>query len=164
MTSSKGTILLTGANGGLGCGIVSKILSTPELAQYHGIYAVRDASSSSALKSALEGKGAHVTNSHSYEVLSLELSLLANVRAFAEALHARIAAGEIPPVRALILCAGYSDLGQQSVTSEGFDTSFASNYLGHWLLTMLLLRDLDRDNGRVVVLGSSSYESVYTHI
>lgn len=154
MTSSKGTILLTGANGGLGCGIVSQILSTPELVQYHGVYAVRDASSAYALKSTLERR--HVA--HSYEILSLELSLLADVRGFAQALHARIAAGEIPPIRALILCAGYNDLGQQSVTSEGFETSFASNYLGHWLLTMLLLRDLDVDNGRIVTLGSSSYE------
>ncbi|KAI0843806.1 putative short-chain dehydrogenase [Daldinia vernicosa] len=154
MATCRGTILLTGANGGLGCGIVSKIITTPELAQYHGVYVVRDASSASSLRSTLENRNLP----HSYEILSLELSLLANVREFVRTLHARIAIRDIPPIRALILNAGYHDLGQQSVTNEGFDTSFASNYLGHWLLTMLLLKDLDSENGRIVVLGSSSYD------
>ncbi|KAI1648093.1 uncharacterized protein F4817DRAFT_315029 [Daldinia loculata] len=71
----------------------------------------------------------------------MELSPLANAREFVHTPHT---------------C--YHDLGQQSVTDKGFDTSFAANYLGDWLLTMLLLKDLDSDNGRIVVFGSSSYE------
>ncbi|RYO92134.1 hypothetical protein DL766_001861 [Monosporascus sp. MC13-8B] len=82
MANPKGTILLTGANGGLGCGIVSKIISTPELAQYHGVYVVRNASVASALKSTLKKAPA----SHSYEILPLELSLLANIKRMAESL------------------------------------------------------------------------------
>ncbi|RYP26192.1 hypothetical protein DL767_008144 [Monosporascus sp. MG133] len=154
MASPKGTILLTGANGGLGCGIVSKIISTPELAQYHGVYVVRDASFAAALKSTLSKAPA----SHSYEILSLELSLLANVREFVRYFSTRVAERDIPPLRALILNAGLNDLGQQSLTEEGFDTSFVANYLGHWLLTMMLLGSMDRENGRIVVLGSNSYD------
>uniref|UniRef100_A0A8H7MYZ2 Ketoreductase (KR) domain-containing protein n=1 Tax=Bionectria ochroleuca TaxID=29856 RepID=A0A8H7MYZ2_BIOOC len=56
MASSKGTILVTGANGGLGCSIVSRIISTPELALYHGIYVVRNATQASALDSVLNLK------------------------------------------------------------------------------------------------------------
>ncbi|RYP79187.1 hypothetical protein DL771_000165 [Monosporascus sp. 5C6A] len=154
MASPKGTILLTGANGGLGCGTVSKIISTPELAQYHGVYIVRDSSVAAALKSTLK----KAPTSHSYEILSLELSLLANVRDFVRGFSTRAAERDIPPVRALILNAGYNDLRQQSLTHEGFDTSFVANYLGHWLLTMMLLQTMDRENGRIVVLGSNSYD------
>lgn len=41
--TSKGAILVTGANGGLGSAIVQNIISTPGLASnYTGIYAVRN--------------------------------------------------------------------------------------------------------------------------
>lgn len=64
----------------------------------------------------------------------------------------------IPPIRALILAAGYQDFGKQSWTKDSFDTTFASNYLGHWLLTLLLLGSMDKETGRVVVIGSQGHE------
>ncbi|KAI2466713.1 putative short-chain dehydrogenase [Annulohypoxylon bovei var. microspora] len=154
MESPRGTILLTGANGGLGCGVVSKIITTPELAGHHGIYAVRDASSAAALKSTLRKAPA----SHTYEIISLELSKLAIVREVVDAIKARVAGREIPPIRALILNAGYNDLGYESFTEEGFETSFVANYLGHWLLTLKLLQSMDAENGRVIVVSSNSYD------
>ena len=72
--------------------------------------------------------------------------------------QARISAGTIPPIRALILNAGFQDFGKQSWTDDGLDTTFAANYLGHWLLTLLLLESLDKENGRIVVIGSQSHE------
>lgn len=36
--------------------------------------------------------------------------------------------------------------------------SFASNYLGRWLLTLMLLQGLDRRDGRIVVVGSESHD------
>lgn len=57
---------MTGANGGLGSGIVYQIISSPELSAYHGLYAVRDASSATKLKSVL----ARAPSSHSFEILS----------------------------------------------------------------------------------------------
>ncbi|KAK7911239.1 NAD(P)-binding protein [Apiospora marii] len=154
MESSKGSIIMTGSNGGLGCAIVRRIITTPELARYHGIYLVRDASQAAALKSVLES----APPSHSYEIMSLELCRLVDVRDVARGLKARIAAEEIPPIRALLLLAGYTDAGLQLWTDEGFDVAFVSNYLGHWLLTMLLLESMDREVGRVIILGSSSYD------
>ncbi|XDG02394.1 hypothetical protein ABKA04_002009 [Annulohypoxylon sp. FPYF3050] len=154
MASPRGTIFLTGANGGLGCGIVSKIVSTPELVGHHGVYAVRDASSAAALKATLKRAPAP----HTYEIISLELSKLANVREVIDAINTRVAKDELPPIRALILNAGYNDLGHESFTEEGFETSFVANYLGHWLLTLKLLQSMDRENGRIVVVSSNSYD------
>ncbi|KAK8001568.1 short-chain dehydrogenase [Apiospora marii] len=154
MEISKGSIVMTGANGGLGCAIVQRIITTPELVRYHCIYLARDASQAAALKSVL----ASAPPSHSFEILPLELCRLADVREVARGLKARIATGEVPPIRALLLLAGYTDAGLQLWTDEGFDVAFVSNYLGHWLLSMLLLESMDREVGRAIILGSSSYD------
>ncbi|KAI1737524.1 NAD(P)-binding protein [Xylaria scruposa] len=154
MSSNKGTIVLTGANGGLGCGLVSKINSTPELAGYYKLYLVRDTSTATSLKSIVSKS----PTSRPYDIISLDLSSLTNIRQVAKAINTRITANEIPPIRGLILNAGYNDLGHESLTEDGFDTAFVVNYLGQWLLTMLLLQSVDRMNGRIVVVSSDSYD------
>ncbi|KAI1074431.1 hypothetical protein F5B20DRAFT_596146 [Whalleya microplaca] len=149
----KGTIIVTGSNGGIGSSIVSRIIKSPELASYHGIYTVRDASSSplQLLCDVIS------TTVHSYELLFLELSSLDSVREFAATINARVAAGEIPPIRALILNAGYQELESQSFTDDGFSMTFAANYLGHWLLVLLLLQGVDSEACRIVVIGSKAH-------
>ncbi|KAK8066626.1 Protochlorophyllide reductase A- chloroplastic [Apiospora hydei] len=87
----KGSILLTGANGGLGCGIVRRIITTPELLRYHGIYFVRDAQHATALKATL----ANAPNSYSYQIISLDLARLPDVRGIAQDLQARIAGASV---------------------------------------------------------------------
>ncbi|ROV92427.1 hypothetical protein VPNG_09606 [Cytospora leucostoma] len=153
MTSSKGTILVTGANGGLGSAIAQQIASQPELAAYYGIYTVRDATIASALTTVLQG-----ASQHSYDVLSLDLTDLDSVRQTALAVNERVSAGEIPPIRALILNAGFQDFGKQAWTKDGLDQTFSANYLGHWLLTLLLLKSLDKESGRIVILGSQNHD------
>lgn len=154
----KGTILVTGANGSLGSTMASQIASTPELAVYHGIYAVRDAKTAPVLRSALAQQAPKSTKPHTHDIISLNLADLSSVRAVAANINTRVAAGEIPPIRALILNAGYLEFTAQSWTADGFDLTFASNYLGHWLLTVLLLQSMDRELGRVVVVGSESHD------
>lgn len=152
MAEKRGTIFLTGANGGLGSAIVSQIVSTPELRAYHGLYTAREASTATALRSALHDPR------HSHDILSLDLARTAQVRKLATAVNARVASGEIPPIRALILNAGFQEFTTQTWTDDGFDMSFATNYLGHWLLTLLLLQSMDRELARVVVIGSLAHE------
>lgn len=149
MTASSGTILLTGANGGLGTAIVDAVVSKPELSGFHGIYTVRDANTAKSLQSALQAK-----KSHSHETMSLDLSNLANVREVAAAVNAKVLAGEIPKIRALILNAAYRDHQGQTRTENGLDSAFAGNYLGHWLLVLLLLQSMDQESGRIVVVSS----------
>ncbi|KAJ7918348.1 putative short-chain dehydrogenase [Mycena leptocephala] len=148
----KGTVIVTGANGGLGSAIVAKLASTPTLAAYHGVYTVRSPAAP-ALRATLAS-----APPHDCDILPLDLTRLADVRAFAAALNARVAAGELPRIRALILNAAFQEYTAQTWTEDGFDTSFAANYLGHWLLTLLLLQSMDRHEGRIVVLGSLSHD------
>lgn len=153
--SSKGTIVLTGANGGIGSAIVSRIHASPELSSYHYIYTVRDASSTNHHHASHHEPHIAIPNQ---DTLSLELTDLDSVRATAARINARVAAGEIPPIRALILNAGYHEMDAQRFTHDGFAIVFMVNYLGHWLLVLLLLQSMDRAMGRIVVLGSKAHE------
>lgn len=154
MASAKGTILITGANGGLGSALVHNITSSPELRSYHGIYTVRNAGSAPTLGSILSSG----SSSHTSDILSLDLTDLDSVRKTARAINARISNKEIPPIRALILNAGFQEFGKQTWTSDGYDTTFKANYLGHWLLSLSLLESMDKDRGRIIVVGSQSHE------
>ena len=83
MGTTKGTILVTGANGGLGSAIAEQIASESKLSVYHGLYTVRDATSAPTLASAL----ARGTSSHPHDVLSLDLTKLDDVRQVAEGIN-----------------------------------------------------------------------------
>ncbi|KAI2615843.1 NAD(P)-binding protein [Hypoxylon sp. NC1633] len=154
MSDQKGTVLVTGANGGLGSAIASQLASNPEPGACHGIFTVRNIESANALHSALKSSTSTLTPSFTHDKVSLDLSRLSSVREVAAAINARVEAGSIPPIRALVLNAGYEEFAQQTWTQDGFDTSFAVNYLGHWLLAVLLLRSLDRDKGRIIWISS----------
>ncbi|KAI0428148.1 hypothetical protein F5Y09DRAFT_332813 [Xylaria sp. FL1042] len=155
MASPKGIIVLTGSAGGLGCAIVSKIISTPELLEYHGIYTVRNTLTPATNLQYILSRAPEM---HRYDIEPLDLSRLANVREFASNLNARVTAGEIPPIRTLILNAAVNDWGKQSLTEDGFDMAFESNYLSHWVLMLLLLQSIDRKDGRIVVIGSACHD------
>lgn len=80
------------------------------------------------------------------------------MRQAAADMNSRVASGEIPAIRTLILNAAYLEFEAQTWTDDGFDTAFASAYLGHWLLNMLPLQSMDRQSGRIVVITSSAHE------
>ncbi|KAI1401053.1 putative short-chain dehydrogenase [Hypoxylon fuscum] len=153
MSIAKGTVLVTGANGGLGSAIVNQLASQPEFANYYGLYAVRDAKLAPSLSSILSENP-----SHSSDVVSLDLANLDSVRQVADVINTRVSAGHLPHIRALILNAASQDFGKQSWTDDEFDTTFAANYLGHWLLTLLLLKSMDKEEGRIIVIGSQSHD------
>lgn len=153
---TKGSILVTGANGGLGSAIVDQILHRPSLAQeYHGLYTVRKVENADAVKKVLQSAG---KVNHQYDLVPLDLASLASVRQAAADINSRVSSGEIPPIRALVLSAAYQEHDQHDFTKDGFDMSFQSSYLSHFLLTLLLLQSMDKEKGRILVLGSWAHE------
>lgn len=122
MAELKGSILITGANGGFGAAIVSRLACTPELTAYHGIYTVRNANQPApALDSALRGSGkVTIPTSHSFEKMSLDLSSLSSVRDVATDIRARVQAGTIPPLRAIVLNAGVEEFATQTWRRTGW--------------------------------------------
>ncbi|KAI1379875.1 NAD(P)-binding protein [Hypoxylon crocopeplum] len=162
MSDQKGTVLVTGANGGLGSAIVSQLASNLEPRACHGIFTVRNIESANALQAALKSSTT-LTPSFTHDKISLDLSRLDSVREVAAAINARVEAGSIPPICALILNAGYEEFAQQTWTGDGLDTSFVINYLGHWLLAILLLQSLDhRHNVMNGAFKNDKYKTMIT--
>ncbi|KAH8766663.1 putative short-chain dehydrogenase [Diaporthe sp. PMI_573] len=162
--SSKGSILVTGANGGLGSAIAAHLVSSPELAAHHGIYTVRNAQNAPALDAALrQSRPKPTAPPHTSEKVSLDLSRLSSVREVAADISSRVASGRIPPIRAIILNAGVEEFATQTWTEDGLDLTFATNYLGHWLLSLMLLGSMDRERGRILWVSSWSHNPRDSH-
>ena len=92
-----------------------------------------------------------------HEIIALDFSTLAGVRAGADEINRRVKAGELPPIRALVLNAAVQDGKGQKFTGDGFETHFGVNYLANFLLVLLLLQSMDKDDCRIVVVSSWSH-------
>ncbi|KAI2465628.1 NAD(P)-binding protein [Annulohypoxylon bovei var. microspora] len=154
---AKGSILVTGANGGLGSATIGQILHRPSIAQdYYGLYTVRKVETADDAKKYLQGAA---KAKHQYELVPLDLSSLDSVRKTAADINERVASGKLPPIRALILSAAYQEHFSHNFTKDGFDMTFQATYLSHFLLALLLLQSLDKEKGRIVILGSWTHDT-----
>jgi len=86
--------------------------------------------------------------------LALDLGSLASVRAFAKEIEALDL-----PLRALVCNAGLQLNSGPKLTPDGFESTFAVNHLGHFLLTHLLLgRLLANAPARIVIVASGVHD------
>ena len=125
--------VVTGASGGLG-------LETARVLAERGAEVVL------AVRNPGKGEAAARTMTGAVEVRRLDVADLASVREFA---------GEIGAVDVLINNAGVLAV-PYALTGDGFETHLATNHLGHYLLTNLMLPQL-RD--RVVVISSDAHRA-----
>lgn len=120
-------VIITGANSGLGFETAKKIAKDKE---YRIILACRNAEKAETAKSRIIAE----TGNANIEFMILDTSLLSSVRAFAQEYLSKY-----DTVDVLINNAGISAMRESGMTEEGFEVVFATNYLGHFLLTQLLL-------------------------
>jgi NAD(P)-dependent dehydrogenase (short-subunit alcohol dehydrogenase family) len=153
----NGSILITGANGGLGSAFISKLMYSPHAHSCYGIYAVRNVSTAHELSKVLSS----APTSHSHELLSIDLSSLDSVRAAATLLNRRVSSGEIPPIRALILNAAVQHVEGKVVTVDGWESHFAVNYLANFLFVLMILESMDREQGRIVMVSTAMHDSFH---
>ncbi len=99
-----------------------------------------------AVRNQAKGEAAAETMSGDVEVRQLDVADLSSVRAFA---------ADLGPVDVLINNAGVLGL-PYGLSTDGVELHFATNHLGHFALTNLLLPQL---TDRVVVVGSRSHHS-----
>lgn len=85
---------------------------------------------------------------------ALDLSSLASVRQFAGRVLDEVAAA---PIDALILNAGLHSTDPAARSADGYELSFATNHLGHYLLLRLLMPRL-ADDARVVITTSGTHD------
>jgi NAD(P)-dependent dehydrogenase (short-subunit alcohol dehydrogenase family) len=133
------TAVVTGGNAGLGLEI-GRVL------------AARGAHVVLACRSIEKGKAAAAQIGGDAAAVRLELASLASVRAAAEEITARY-----PRLDLLINNAGVMEVPYQQ-TADGFELTLATNHLGHFALTGLLLdRLLATPGSRVVTMSSISH-------
>jgi NAD(P)-dependent dehydrogenase (short-subunit alcohol dehydrogenase family) len=131
-SQSGRTIIVTGANSGLGRA------TTSALARAGGrvVMAVRDLNRGAAVAATITGD---------VEVRELDLADLSSVRRFADEWN--------EPIDVLVNNAGVMAV-PQGTTKDGFETQFGTNHLGHFALTNLLL---PRITDRVVTVSSTAH-------
>ena len=137
-------ILVTGVSAGLG-------VETARALAAHGaqvIGAARDlgkaeAATTQVRKAASEGGG-------SFEIIALDLASLKSVRACADALLAKKQPFDVLIANAGVMATPFGH------TSDGFETQFGTNHLGHFVL-INRIASLIRSGGRLVNLSSAGH-------
>lgn len=141
----KQTVIITGGNSGLGYQVAQNIAMDH---QYTVIIACRNQAKAQAAVTTLKNDTA---NSEIF-AMTLDLSSFASIRAFNQA----FSAANFPPLFGLVCNAGLNPTTLQ-YTKDGVETTFGVNYLGHYLLTNLLL-DKIVDNGRIAFVSSDTHQ------
>jgi NAD(P)-dependent dehydrogenase (short-subunit alcohol dehydrogenase family) len=156
MTSQtlKRTVVITGGNTGLGFAGANAILKSPAGPPWHIVLACRDEGRAQAAVDQL----ARVTDMRGQvEAMTLDLASLASVRAFGAELTNRLNTGKTPPLHAVVCNAGVQSGTTQTVTTDGFESTFGVNHLGHFQLINELLSALTPP-ARVVVVASGTHD------
>ncbi|MQA09147.1 MAG: SDR family NAD(P)-dependent oxidoreductase [Pseudonocardiaceae bacterium] len=135
------SVLVTGASSGLG------LAASTELAAA-GRQVILGCRSIPRGEAAAESIRASVPGAN-VEVLELDVASLASVRSAAGELAGR-------PLGALILNAGIQVVNGTQRSPDGYELTFATNHLGHFLLTQLLLEQL-AEPARIVLVSSGTH-------
>eukprot|EP00250_Pteridium_aquilinum_P022745 c25651_g1_i1 orf=298-1251(-) len=151
--ASNLTAIVTGASSGVGA-------ETARVLAMRGaevVMAVRTISSGEAVKESILKE----TSNARLHVLQLDLSSMASVRRFASEFKALGL-----PLNILINNAGVMACPYE-LSTDGIELQFATNHIGHFLLTNLLLDDMKRTaqasgiEGRIVIVSSEGHRFTY---
>jgi retinol dehydrogenase-12 len=140
MSSSPRTVLVTGANTGIGAAAALQ-LAEPGV---HLVLACRSEEKTRPVLEQVRARGAEAS------FLALDL---ADLRASTEA--ARAFVQRVGALHVLIDNAGLA--GHRGLTKDGWELTFGTNHLGHFAFTVPLLPLLEASGGRVVLVSSGNH-------
>lgn len=143
------TILITGANKGIGLEAVRFIASRGD-ADF--VIAGRSLDEMQQVAASLQHEFGMTV-----KTLMLDTSSLNSVREGARDLKKLIGRSEVGPLSTLMFNAGVQSLSAPEYTIDGYEKTFATNCLGHFLLLNLLIDDL-QEGGRVVWTASGTHD------
>ena len=144
------TAIVTGANTGLGFECARALVETHD---WHVVVACRSAEKGHEAAARLIAQ----TGQMSIEAMTLDLASLESVRSFAR----DFATEQRPPLRALVCNAATQVVTGRTFTADGFESTFAVNHLGHFLLVQLMLPQM-APPARVVVVSSGTHDPAQT--
>ena len=139
------TVIITGANSGLGYRTAKKIAKTSK--NFRIILACRNLEKGNKAKEEIIKE----TGNENIIVMEIDTSSLNSVRNFVknykETLYGKI--------YCLVCNAGISGM-HSGITKDGFDIIFETNHLGHFLLTNSLI-SLMEENGKIFIVSSDMH-------
>ena len=145
------TVIITGANTGIGKA------TAIDLAKRNARVIMACRNDEKGEKAANQVR--RESGSYNVEYRHLDLASLASVRQFAQEILQ-----EEYPVNILINNAGLL-VRERTITEDGFEVMFATNHLGHFLLTNLLLPKLNQaPSARIVTVSALAHEFVKSGI
>jgi light-dependent protochlorophyllide reductase len=152
MQLSRGmnTAIVTGANTGLGFECARALA---ENGDWHVVVACRSAEKGREAVKRLVAQTGH----KEIEAMTLDLASLESVRNFAR----DYAAERRPPLRAIVCNAATQIVTGRTFTKDGYETTFAVNHLGHFLLVNLMLAQM-APPARIVVVSSGTHDPAQT--
>jgi NAD(P)-dependent dehydrogenase (short-subunit alcohol dehydrogenase family) len=149
-TIASGTVLITGPTGGLGQAATLAIANRPALERPDLLLVGRPGRALTEVARDARAAGATVHE------ISCDLARLADVRAAAQKAKGLLDAGAVRPLRGLVANAGVMVLDTHGASADGYELTFAVNYLAHAQLIGDLL-DSFVSPARIVLLGSNTY-------
>ena len=144
-TTPEKTVLITGANAGIGKEVARQLASRPEIARIY--LACRNRDKATTAKAELEA----ATGRRIFDIVVMDVANLDSVRAGL--------AGISGSVDALVMNAGVIGPKTMDLTVDGVTTVFATNVLGHVVLLEGLLTE-DRLGEVAVLAGSEAVRGV----
>ncbi|MEV6424958.1 SDR family NAD(P)-dependent oxidoreductase [Streptomyces sp. NPDC051662] len=159
MTASEtGTVLITGPTRGLGRAATLAMADRPDGERPDLLLVGRAGKALAEVADEARARGATV-----HEV-GCDLSRLTDVRAAAATARDLLGTGAVRPLRALVANAGQMSADTRVASADGYEMTFAVNYLAHTQLIGDLLGSFTAP-ARVVLLGSNTYHAnIYRRI
>jgi nucleoside-diphosphate-sugar epimerase len=147
---APGTVLITGPTGSLGRLATMAMASRPAGERPDLLLVGRPGDALAQVAAEARSAGATVRE------IGCDLASLAGVRAAAETVRKVLRSGVVRPLRALIANAGLSVIDTRTASADGYELTFAVNYLAHAQLIGDLL-DSFTAPARIVLVGSNTY-------
>jgi NAD(P)-dependent dehydrogenase (short-subunit alcohol dehydrogenase family) len=148
--TETGTVLITGPTRGLGRAAALAMADRPDGERPDLLLVGRAGPRLEETAEAARARGATVHE------IGCDLSRLGDVRAAADAVRRLLEAGAVRPLRALVANAGAMSADTRLASADGYEMTFAVNYLAHAQLIGDLLGSF-AEPARIVLLGSNTY-------
>jgi NAD(P)-dependent dehydrogenase (short-subunit alcohol dehydrogenase family) len=147
---ASGTVLITGPTGGLGRAATLAIAHRPAPERPDLLLVGRPGRALTEVVADARAAGATVHQ------IACDLARLADVRAAGQKAKGLLEAGAVRPLRALVANAGVTVVDTHNASPDGYELTFAVNYLAHAQLIGDLLGSFAAP-ARIVLLGSNTY-------